>query len=121
MEHITREVFDAMLKACTKSSLPTDIIKAGVEVLQYKTIDKSFKKEIIKNMLQRIAYGKDAKKGTDDDILSQQTLELLIVLIDTDIIDTLIDGVVVGLKKVGFRNCFNRFGILIQWKFKLRR
>jgi hypothetical protein len=93
-----------------------DIIKTGVNALNSKPIDKHFKKEILKSIIERIAHGRDGIAGTEDDRLSPKTVVVLLTLIENDVIDYLIDGAVLAIKKSGFTTCFKRFGIAISYK-----
>lgn len=116
MEPIIKEVFNAMLAACTREASPIDIIKTGVVLLNRKPIDKSFKKEMIKAIIERIAHGHDGVANTEDDRLSPKTLDMLLMLLENDVIDYVIEGVVTTVKMNKFRTCFNRFGVLIRYK-----
>jgi hypothetical protein len=111
MEPIITEVFKVMLTACTKEASPVDIIRIGVNELNGKPIAKHFKKEIIKAIIERIAHGRDGVPNTEDDRLSPKTVEMLLMLLETDAIDYVIDGVVSVVKKSGFKTCF-KFGWL---------
>lgn len=116
MDTIITEVYHEMLKVCSNTATPTSIIQTGVELLQKKNIDKNLKKEIIKAVVRKFALGTDGISNTEDDRLSEQTLVVLIMLIESDLIDTVIDGIVSQIKKSGFTKCFHRFGMLIQYK-----
>jgi len=116
MEPLISDVFQTVLLACTKEAKPIDIIQSGVEVLNAKPIEKHFKKEILKAVIERIAAGNDGIQGTADDRLTPETLRVLIVLLESDVINTVIDGIVVQIKKAGFKNIFDRCGVLIRYK-----
>jgi hypothetical protein len=106
MEPVIKEVFNVMLSKCTKEAKPIDIIKSGVEALQTKQINKSFKREIVKAVIEKIAAGNDGIHGTADDRLSPETLQVLIVLLESDVINTVIDGIVVQIKKINVKKCW---------------
>lgn len=110
MEAVTREVYDVLTKTCKKDTMPIELITKGVEVLQHKNdISKSLKREILKAVLERIAYGGDGIAGTEDDRLSERSLMMLQNVIDSEIIDILIAGIVAGLKKTNVKKCFKRW------------
>ena len=100
MDEVIKEVFDVMVSGCNKDIQPIDLIKTGVDVLHKKNIHKDFTFEILKAVLKKIANGNDGISGTEDDLLSQNTIGLLIILIDSELIDVIITGVVSGSKKV---------------------
>ena len=106
MDEIIKEVYDAIVVVCNKEACPTDLIKIGVDVLHKKNINNDFKREIIKAVLTKIACGNDGEPNTADDRLSQNTIGLLIILIDSELIDVIITGVVAGSTKVRFFRCF---------------
>lgn len=108
MDLIAKEVFTEVLKISSFDTTPIQLIKKAVDVLHNKPIDKVFKKEIVKAVIERIAYGRDGIRGTTDDRLSAHTTELLITLINSELLDTLVDGVVNKFKTSGFPNCFKR-------------
>lgn len=119
MDTIAKEVFDAISSSSTKHSSPIDIIKTGVELLQPKPIEKSLKKEVLKGVIKKIAYGNDGLPNTADDRLSHQTTEILIMLVETDIVSEIIDSIAHKVKKVakhhyggfcdGVRSLFSRY------------
>jgi hypothetical protein len=115
MEPIIREVFEGLTKICNKEATPIDIIKTGVKILEGKPINKAFKKEILVAVLKRIAYGQDGLADTEDDKLSPETLNMLIMLIESEFLDAVIDGIIVSFKKVGL-TIFDRCGVLIKFK-----
>jgi hypothetical protein len=106
MEPLISNVFQTVLSACTKEAKPIDIIKSGVDVLNGKPIEKHFKKEILKAVIERIAAGNDGIHGTADDRLSKETMAILLVLLESNLIDTVIDGIVVQIKKVNIKKCW---------------
>jgi hypothetical protein len=117
MEPVIKEVFQTVLSACTKEAKPIDIIKSGVNVLNGKpSIEKHFKKEILKSVIERIAQGKDGIAGTEDDRLSPQTVDILMTLVNSEVVDYVIDGIVAQVKRADFRTLFNRCGVLIGFK-----
>jgi len=116
MEHISREVFETILSACTKEASPIDIIKTGVAVLNGKPINKNMKQQILKAVIERIAHGKDGIAGTEDDRLSAKTVEMLLMLLESDVVDYVIDGIVAQVKRADFKTLFNRCNVLIRWK-----
>ena len=105
MDVIIKDVALALLDVCTKQTMPIDLVKIGVELLQNKPISNVEKKAILKQILTDIAVGQDGVKGTYDDRLSENTLGLLIILIEADLTDVIITGVVSGAKKVTSK-CF---------------
>jgi hypothetical protein len=111
-----QELFDSILKVSNKTSLPIQLIEAGISVLYNKPIDKHLKKELLKRVLERIALGRDNLKDTDDDVLSQRTLNLLITLLDSEMIDLIIDGVVSNYKKTSFTKIQTCFGTVLRRK-----
>ena len=118
MEPIIREVFDGLTKICNREATPIEIIKTGVKILEGKPIDKVFKKEILIAVLKRIAYGQDGLADTEDDRLSPETLNILIMLIESECLDAVIDGIMVSFKKVGL-TVFDRCGVLIKFRKSL--
>jgi hypothetical protein len=111
-----QELFDSILKVSNKSSIAVELIQTGISVLYNKPIDKHLKKELLKRVLERIALGRDNIKGTDDDVLSQRTLNLLITLLDSEMIDTIIDGVVSNYNKTTFTKIQTCFGTVLRRK-----
>ena len=109
-------LLESILKVSNKSSLPIQLIELGVSMLYNKPMDKHLKKELLKRVLERIALGRDNIMGTDDDVLSQRTLNLLITLLESDIIDTVIDGVVSNHKKITFTKIQTCFGTVLRRK-----
>jgi hypothetical protein len=120
MELIVSDVAFALLNMSTKDTKPIDLVKTGVQILQNKPISKQDKKEILKAILTKIAMGEDGVIGTFDDRLSPETLNTLLVIIDSEMIDFVIAGIVSVSKKEGFKSVFNRCGVCIQWKAKVR-
>ena len=110
MEPIVYEVFDAVSVVINKDAKPVDIIKTGIDVLQSKPIDKQLKKTIIKAVINKIAHGKDGIAGTEDDRLSAHTVMVLVMLLESEMIDVVIDGIVATIKKK--QNIFKCFKCL---------
>ena len=119
MDIIIKEVFGAMVLVFNKQTMPIDLVKNGVELLQNKPISNVEKKAILKQILTMVALGDDGIKGTFDDRLSDKTLEVLLVMVDSELIDFVIAGIVAVSKKEGFKSVFNRCGVCIQWKKKI--
>jgi hypothetical protein len=106
MESITREVFEALRDISKRNTQPIDLITKGVEILQPKAINKEFKREILIAVLERIAYGNDGIANTADDRLSPESLELLIILLNSDVMNSVITGIVATIKKTNVKKCF---------------
>ena len=119
MDQIIKDVALALLDVCTKQTMPIDLVKIGVELLQNKPISNVEKKAILKQILTKFALGDDGVISADDR-LSDTTLNVLLVVVDSDLIDVVIDGIVSISKKEGFRNVFNSCGVCIKWKAKVR-
>lgn len=118
MDVIVNEVFLGLIAIATKSTTPSELLEKGVEILQNKPISNVQKKEVLKSIIKKIAYGSDGIPNSWDDRLSEDTLNILLMAIDSQLMDALIDGIVVNFKKVGFKEIFNKCGILIKWKAK---
>lgn len=67
-----------------------EIIRAGVIHLNKENLSSQNKKTILKTVLYKIAAGNDGIIGTADDRFSKNTIDLINILIDTDLIDDLI-------------------------------
>jgi heterodisulfide reductase subunit C len=98
MNEITQEVFTELLKVCTKDVTVIDIIRVGVEMLQGKPISKPFKKQVLKTVLEKIARGRDNVANTEDDRLSKNTLSVLIMMVESEALDDIIEGIYLTVK-----------------------
>ena len=106
MNSIITETAIGLFQVLTKESTPLQIISKGVELLNGKPISGSTKKQVLKHILTQIARGSDGIMGTDDDRISPETLQVLLVMVDSQLLDVVIDGVVATLKKVKVPFCF---------------
>ena len=107
MDEIIKEVYDVMITTCNKEARPADLIKIGVDILHKRDISNVEKKAILRQILTKIALGEDGVVSYDDR-LSPQTLEVLFVIVDSGLIDVVIDGIVLGTKKITSK-CWGRF------------
>ena len=120
MDLIINEVVCGLIEVSTKETKPIELIQVGVSILKGKPISNTDKKNILKAIITRVAYGNDGIVGTFDDRLSPETLNTLLVIIDSEMIDFVIAGIVSISKKEGFKNIFDRCGVCIKWKAKER-
>lgn len=109
-------VAKALFEYCKKDTTPLDIIIQAVNLIDGYTIKNTDKKEILTGILKRIAMGEDQKMGTFDDKLSEKTLEALIIMIDSECIDYVIDGLVKHIHKDVYKNIINKCGVVIKMK-----
>jgi len=115
MEPLVREIVKGLLDISTKEMKPLVLVEEGVKLLQDKPFNKNTKKEILKAIIQQIAYGADGVCNTFDDRLSPETLNILLMIIETDTVDYIIDGIVANFKKLKVKTLFNKCGVLIRW------
>lgn len=104
---ILEEVYTTLEKLVKKDVQPIELIKAGIEILQPKHINKNVKKEILIVVLEQIAYGNDGIPGTNDDRLSQESLHLLkLIVSNSDVIHFTIKGIIATIKKTKIKKCW---------------
>ncbi len=71
---------------------PVVIITKGMELLSdVPELMGTTKKEILIKAIERIAHGKDGIVGTDDDLISQEQMNILKIMIDNNIVEGIIN------------------------------
>jgi hypothetical protein len=104
------DIAHALLKCCDKDTKPLDVIKKGVELLdRNKVYDNKTKRYILIEIIKMYAVGEDGQGGTADDRLSPETVSILTMLIESEMIGLVIDGIVAGIRKIKlgcFKRCF---------------
>lgn len=74
---------------------PIAIVTKGMELINdVPELLGTSKKNILIQVIERIAAGKDNVLGTDDDLLSKETVEIFRLILDNHIIEGIIDVVV---------------------------
>lgn len=74
---------------------PIAIVTKGMELINdVPELLGATKKNILIKVIERIAAGKDNVLGTEDDLLSKDTIEIFHLIVDNHIIDGIIDVVV---------------------------
>jgi hypothetical protein len=71
---------------------PVVIITKGMEILEdIPELMGTTKKEILIKAIERIANGKDGISGTEDDLITQEQMNILKIMIDNNIVEGLIN------------------------------
>jgi hypothetical protein len=102
------ELARILLNSCDNKTSPLEVLKKGVELLQKNTLyDEEAKQKMLIEIVSLYANGKDGFADTDDDRLSPETVKVLTVLIESDMVGYVIDGIVANIKKRS-SGCFKK-------------
>ena len=104
MDDVTSDIITALINISTKQTRPIDLLNTGVDILHKKNIRNEYKKLILKEIITKIAIGEIGFKEKFDELLHEKTLDALLVIVDSDLLDPLISGVCSRRKN---RNCLN--------------
>lgn len=78
---------------------PIELIKSGMELVQDITdINISERKACLIAALQIVACGKDGIAGTDDDLIAPQTIKLLNIMLEHNIVDHVVEALLDAAK-----------------------
>jgi hypothetical protein len=99
IQHISEQLFSK--QTAVKIAGAYDIIIMIMELVETIKLmsTKLSKKDIVIRVLERIANGVDGVKGTNDDIISQQTMTTIKILLDNSLAEKFIDAIVNATKK----------------------
>jgi hypothetical protein len=80
-------------------SNPIDLIRSGMELVQtVSAIDMTDRKACLISALQIVASGKDGICGTDDDLIEPETLKMLNILLQHNIVDHVVEALLDAAK-----------------------
>lgn len=116
MDGFVYNSFTLLKSIITKEKNAVDIIKHGIEILKFTPVPNAEKKKILVEILRFVAYGEDGLPNTSDDRINPETLKVLLVLIENDLISSIIDGLVLVAKKTNFITLFKRCGWLVRYR-----
>lgn len=78
---------------------PMDLIKAGMELVKnIVSLSGPERKDCLIAALQIIAKGKDGMAGTDDDVLSPETMTMLNVMLEHNIVEHIVEALLDAAK-----------------------
>lgn len=107
-------VTTALFEYCKKDTPPLDVIIKAVNLIDCYNIKNCEKKSIVKGILKRIAMGEDQHMGTFDDKLHENTLDALLIMVDSECIDFIIDGLVKHIHRDVYKSIINKCGFVIK-------
>jgi hypothetical protein len=112
---VTYNVATNLYRFIEKSHTAIDIIQQGVKLLEdYDNVKPQEKKKLLKTILISLSKGKDAIVGTADDNVSPATLQALLLLVDSGMLDFVIDGVVKNIHT--YKRTYKICGICLKIK-----
>jgi hypothetical protein len=102
------DIANLLLKSCDVNTKPLEVITKGIELLKnHPVYDNKTRKLLLIEIIKMYSAGCDGVMGTADDRLSENTVAVLSVMIENDMLGYVIDGIVKGTKKIKIKcGCF---------------